>query len=106
MDKATSEAIKTLVEEGIIELNLCSEDSIKKYEEMVKSGIALPDGIFQYETGFYLVNIKEKEIDLQMKILIRQTRLLKSIRNCVLFFTILGIIALIIVGFSLLASFR
>ena len=79
----------------------CSYDKCSEYAQLKSEGKPLPDGIVEdseYPNSFYEIYTAE---DLSEKerieyILLRQYRELKIIKNCVLFFTILTAISLII----------
>jgi len=85
----------------------CSKEDNKKYRELSKQGLPLPEGVYAYktETGedmyqYYTIHIatelsKEERIEY---IMLKQFQNIKTIKNCVLFFTILTAISLI-VGF-------
>lgn len=81
----------------------CSKEDNKKYCDILKSGNALPEGVFQYknpETGepfgeFYTVydsglSDSEKQEYIQYQSLLH----IKTIKNCVIFFMGLTVVSL------------
>ena len=100
------------VDIGLLQEIPCTKEDNKKYRDMVKRGEPLPQGIFQYEAldgtalnEFYSIydpQLTEKEQ--QEYIALMQYQELKTIRKCVVFFTVLAIIFLVIgivFGFAL-----
>ena len=95
------------VDIGLLQEIPCTKEDNKKYRDMVKRGEPLPQGIFQYEAsdGFelnefcsvYDPQLTEKEQ--QEYIALMQYKEIKTIRNCVVFFTVLTVISLILLFF-------
>ena len=82
----------------------CSKEENRTYLKMIKNGETLPDGIYQYKdatTGEYVESFytiydtqltdAEKQEYIQYKELLH----IKTIKNCVVFFTVLTVISLI-----------
>lgn len=87
----------------------CSKEDNEKFKELLESGEELPDGICRYktETGeeidqFYTIyKPTELNSDERMEyILLKQFQQIKAIKNCVLFFTVLTVISLVIMFFA------
>ena len=84
----------------------CSKDDNKKYKELEKNGLPLPEGVYPYRTvdngeslyQYYTVYIPENfSAEERFEyILLKQFELIKTIKNCVLFFAILTIISIVI----------
>ena len=89
---------------GLLQEMPCTKEDNKKYRDMVKRGEALPEGIFQYETsdGFVLdefYSIYDPQLTdkaQQEYIALMQYKEIKTIRRCVVFFTVLTVISLIL----------
>lgn len=81
----------------------CSKEDNKKYEQLLKKGGTLPDGVFAYDYNneFYTIhaaNLTEEEK--QEYIALKQLSFIQTILNCVLFFTILAVISIVICLFA------
>lgn len=80
----------------------CTREENKAYSQMLKNGQPLPQGVIKDEYAgegyaeFYTVytpDLSEKEI--QEYLTYKKLALLNTIKNCVLFFTVLTIIGLV-----------
>ena len=82
----------------------CTKQENKEYQQLLKDGGTLPEGVFAYfyDTGetstsdFYTIyetDLSESEI--REYLTYKQLSLIKTIKNCVLFFTILTIIGMV-----------
>ena len=92
-----------LDEFGFTNFEECSEEDNKKYAEMLKNGEDLPDGITpklneygDHDGTFYCacddsLTQEEKALYLQIK----KVKLLKTIKNCAVFFVVLEVLAII-----------
>jgi len=87
----------------------CSKEDNKKYRELSKQGKPLPDGVYAYKTDsgedmyqYYTIHIPEEleKEDRFEYILLKQYEMIKTIKNCVLFFTVLTIISLVVSLFA------
>lgn len=90
----------------------CSKEENKKYAQILKDGEALPKGVFEYSYGdgttsttefytIYKTDLNQEEIDEYLKF--KQLKFIKTIKNCVVFFTVLTVLS-IIAGFIIAAS--
>ena len=89
----------------------CSKEENQKYRELLKNGGSLPEGVFAYKNDlgeniyqYYTVHIPEnlsKEERLEY-IILKQYELIKTIKNCVLFFAILAAISFLLSFLTLL----
>ena len=80
----------------------CSSEDNQKYLQMIKDGLSLPDGVYQYkeEQGnvyqqFY--TLYETDLTPEEKLEYIQLKKLshvKTIKNCIVFFTVLAAIGL------------
>ena len=81
----------------------CTKQENKEYQQLLKNGGTLPEGIFAYvyDTGetstseFYTIyetDLSESEI--REYFTYKQLDLIRTIKNCVVFFTVLTIIGL------------
>ena len=81
----------------------CTKEENKHYAAMQKSGQALPQGVYVYEytsvddyAEYYTVYIPDLTSDeIQEYLTFKKLSILNTIKNCVLFFTILTIIGLV-----------
>ena len=82
----------------------CSKEESKTYKKKLKNGESLPDGVYQYRdstTGEFIdsfYTVWDPELtDAEKQEYIQYQKLLhiKTIKNCVLFFTVLTIISLV-----------
>ena len=82
----------------------CTKQENKEYQQLLKNGGTLPEGIFAYvyDTGetstseFYTIyetDLSESEI--REYLTYKQLSLIKTIKNCVLFFTVLTTIGMV-----------
>lgn len=82
----------------------CSKQENKEYEKLLCDGEVLPEGVFAYvydngetsTTEFYTIyetDLNEKEI--KEYLTYKKISLIKTIRNCVMFFTVLTIVAMV-----------
>ena len=94
-----------LLENNLAEKVYCTKEEEKLYSENIKNKQPLPSGvykgagkdIFLLDDCFYRVHrYKISEEDLKAYFALKQLAVLKTIKNCVLFFAILMIISIII----------
>ena len=82
----------------------CSEQENKEYQKLLKDGGVLPEGVFAYVYGngetstteFYTVyetDLTESEITEYLTY--KKLNLIRTIKNCVMFFTVLTIIGMV-----------
>jgi hypothetical protein len=85
----------------------CSRSDSKKYVQMIKNGEKLPDGVFQYksDTGeklYSFYTIYESDLTESEKLeyfMLKQnmsTDNIRTIKNCVVFFTVITVITLVL----------
>lgn len=90
----------------------CSEQENKTYSEMLKNGETLPEGVFPYsytdgtksDSEFYVLGDEPTDAEISEFLKYKELELLSTIKNCVVFFTvmaIIGIIAGIIIGLGI-----
>ena len=87
---------------GLLQKIPCSQQENKEYRKLLEDGGTLPEGVYTYDddilTGeFYTVletDLTESEKNEYLTY--KKLNLIKTIKNCVLFFTILTIIAMIV----------
>ncbi|MBR3894791.1 MAG: hypothetical protein IKJ35_06550 [Clostridia bacterium] len=83
----------------------CSKQENKEYQKILKDGGVLPNGVFAYvydngetsTTEFYTVyetDLTESEIAEYLTY--KKLNLIRTIKNCVMFFTVLTIIAMVV----------
>ena len=82
----------------------CSKEENKEFERLLKDGGVLPDGVFAYEdldgepskTEFYTIyepDLTDAEIAEYLSC--KQVEMIRTIKNCVVFFTVLTIIGMV-----------
>ncbi len=82
----------------------CSKQENKEYQKLIKDGGVLPEGVFAYvydsgeasTTEFYTIykaDLTESEIAEYLTY--KKLSLIRTIKNCVVFFTVLTIIAMV-----------
>ncbi len=85
----------------------CAKIENKKYKALLKKGEKLPDGVYQYfdsETGeptnsFYTIYDAGSELSEDEKheyIQYKMMEYIRTIKNCVVFFTVLTVVSLIL----------
>lgn len=81
----------------------CTKEENKLYSQLIRSGKPLPQNVVKYEypvsmdyDEFYTVYIPDvSAAEIQEYLTYKQLALLNTIKNCVMFFTILTIISLV-----------
>lgn len=81
----------------------CSKQENKEYQNILEADETLPEGVFAYTydgvtspTDFYTVYEPDlTEAEIQEYLTYKQLSLIRTIKNCVVFFTILAIIGII-----------
>lgn len=78
----------------------CSKEEVKRLNKLESDGQPLPNDIVRGETigTFYRLELVDegRSDELHDFLLLKQTLFLKTIKNCVLFFTVVSIISLIL----------
>jgi len=92
----------------------CTKQENKAYQQLLKQGGSLPEGVFAYvydsgetsTTEFYTVYEADlSEAEIREYLTYKQLSLIKTIKNCILFFTILTIIGMVAYFFILMNAF-
>ncbi|MBR6548766.1 MAG: hypothetical protein IKT68_04395 [Clostridia bacterium] len=82
----------------------CTKQENEKYQQLLKNGETLPDGVFAYAddptgeptTEFYTVCETDlTEAEIKEYLTYKQLRFIRTIKNCVVFFTVLTIIGMV-----------
>ncbi len=92
----------------------CSKQENKEYEQLLKDGGTLPEGVYAYvydgdvtsATEFYTIyetDLTESEI--REYLTYKQLSLIRTIKKCVMFFTVLTIIGMIAYFLSMMTAF-
>lgn len=113
MNKFLRNSLKDLRHEfHIAERRPCSEEETQKYTQFIKEGQSLPENITaskEYGMGgeviyhFYISDQSDlSHEELYEYIMLKQLQNIRTIKNCVVFFTALSIISLLI---SLISNF-
>lgn len=92
----------------------CSRQENKEYEKLLKNGGSLPEGVYAYEsesgtstTLFYTIYETDlTEAEIQEYLTYKQLSLIKTIKNCVMFFTVLTIIGMVVYFFLMMNAFN
>ncbi len=101
---AFTQELKELRHEvGLLQVEKCSREENKEYANIINKGEDLPEGVYQYlsdgepvEEFYRLYDTNLSESDRLEYILLKQYKNLKTIKNCVVFFTTFTILAIII----------
>ncbi|MEE1116412.1 MAG: hypothetical protein UH851_06125 [Clostridia bacterium] len=91
----------------------CSKQENKEYQKLLKEGGVLPEGVFAYvydsgetsTTEFYTIyetDLTESEI--REYLTYKKLSLIRTIKNCIMFFTVLTIIGMVAYFFTLMNS--
>ena len=91
----------------------CSKQENKEYQKLLKDGGVLPEGVFAYvydsgetsTTEFYTVyetDLSESEV--KEYLTYKKLSLIKTIKNCIMFFTVLTIIGMVAYFFILMSA--
>ncbi len=89
---------------GLLQKVPCSKQENKEYQNLLKDGKTLPEGVYAYvydngETSnseFYTISETElTESEIREYLTYKQLSLIKTIKNCVMFFTVLTIIGMV-----------
>lgn len=88
---------------GLLQKIPCSKQENKEYEKLLKNGGTLPAGVYPYEyegtastSDFYTVYETDlTDAEIQEYLTYKQLSLIRTIKNCVLFFTVLTIIGIL-----------
>ena len=92
------------LEYGLIRQNPCTEKENKVCQKILKSGGSLPEGIYPYvyeggevsETDFCTISEPDlTEAEIREYLTYKQLHMIKTIKNCVLFFTVLTVLSVI-----------
>ncbi len=82
----------------------CSKQENKEYQKLLKDGGTLPEGVFAYvydsgetsSTEFYTVYETDlTDAEITEYLTYKKLSLIKTIKNCIMFFTVLTIIGMI-----------
>lgn len=97
---------------GVAEKTYCTQEENNEYYKILKEGGTLPEGVYQTayndegsvaSTEFYTVKeIELTESERMEYLTYKQLDLLRTIKNCVVFFTVLAVIGMAIALISLL----
>lgn len=92
----------------------CTKEENKEYQKILKNGDTLPEGVYTYEddngetsqTDFYTVYESDlTEAEIREYLTYKQLSMVKTIKNCVLFFTVLTIVSMIAYFLIMLKAF-
>ncbi len=90
-------------EAGMLQVEKCSREENKEYVSITNKGEDLPEGVYQYmsdgqpvEEFYRLYEENLSEAERLEYLLLKQYKNLKTIKNCVVFFTTFTILAIII----------
>lgn len=90
----------------------CSKEENQSYAKLIKDGQPLPNGVYRYKDGdgketdsFYTVYESDLTPEETAQFLtLKKLRMLKTIKNCVVFFTVLTVISIAAYIITLLAN--
>ncbi len=96
------ELFEYALEYGLYQKIPCSKEENREYRKLLKEGKALPDGVYLYEfdngdSEFYTVYVPEMtEQEINQYLTYKKLDLLSTIKNCVVFFTVITIIGMMV----------
>jgi len=99
---------------GLLQKIPCSKEENKSYQELLKNGGTLPEGVYAYvydsgETStsefFTVYQLDLTDAQIQEYLTYKQLSMIKTIKNCVVFFTVLTVIGMILAFFIALGAF-
>jgi hypothetical protein len=99
MKKARDEMRALLCDLGALIKQPCTDEENKQYDVLKKQKQELPEDVYPYEQsdGYYrLVKSDLADDEINRLMLLKQTQYLCSIRNCLFFFVVLSVIAIIL----------
>lgn len=92
-----AELNKLIVDLGLVEYKVCSYSENKELSLLLEQGLQLPDNRVkdnEIKGKFYEVlrnDLSAEEVDLLLKM--KQTKSLETIKNCILLFTVISLLA-------------
>ncbi|MBQ2719691.1 MAG: hypothetical protein IJF73_06450 [Clostridia bacterium] len=97
---------------GISQKVQCSEEKTEEYRKLISEGQALPDGVFcenandtpEYACFYTVQDAPLTKEELAEYLQYKQLRSIITIKNCVVYFTVISIISLCIALISLIMS--
>ena len=103
-DELKKELLLLKLEFGLSKKVPCSKLLSEKCVELKKSGKSLPEDVFTNPNGEFFtiqeLDLSEEEIAEYLNY--KKIKMLKTIKNCVVFFTVLTVISMIVVAIMLL----
>ena len=94
------------LEVGLLQKTNCSSQENKEFSNKIKAGDALSDRVYQYMLEGQPVDEFYKIYDTELKgtqkieyIMLKQYKLIKTIKNCVVFFTTITILSILVYMF-------
>ena len=89
MGKINDEILEYELELGLKEKVILDEDECDKCEELFSAGMDLPSGVhrFQYKSYYTIRDNGISDPEANRRIIIQQTKYIKTIRDCNIFFT-------------------
>ena len=91
----------------------CSKQENKEYLQLLKNGETIPENIYRYKSSngipldeFYTIyepDLTDEEI--QEYLTYKQLEMLKTIKQCIVFFTVLTVVSLLIYFFMFIYGF-
>ena len=103
---AKREITRKLFNEGIIdESEELNAEECKKFKKLQEDdNYELPDDIFESSEGGYMKIVSRcSDADEIKMILLKQLKLMSTIKSCLIFFTVLTVVSIIIILFFMLA---
>ena len=102
-DTFSQELMELKLEEGLLRIESCSEKENQEYSNRVSTGEPLPDGVYPYKLAgepideFYRLYDEKPSADEKMEyIMLKQLRMVKTIKNSVLILTTIIILYILI----------
>lgn len=100
---AKDELIKKQIELGILEAVNCTKRETLAYRQLLREGKPLPEGVWaeddyediNYANFYYLEKTELTESEVTQYLQCKQLEALLTIKNCMVYFTVLSIISLV-----------
>ena len=99
MKKARDDMKSLLCDLGALIKQPCTDEENKQFDMLKKQKQRLPEDVYPYEQsdGYYrLVKSDLTDDEINRLIMLKQTQYLYTIRNCLIFFVVLSVIAILL----------
>ena len=84
---------------GLVKKQVCTESEEKILRELEQSGKSIPDNVFKSDAYYWRYVDADTDVtdtDIQTLCALKQTQHIKTIKNCVVFFTVCAVVSAIL----------